>query len=149
MGQVVPPRVLAYGSIASDIHLVSAGSCGWRILGTEMPYIRSEMPRPSIPLSIHSMDHLASLTSLSRIFYPSPIKRSRGRYNPFSRNLNTLYPRPTYICISDRYSFPSSPFPPPSSNPSKRSFLVPLSLCLPSSSHIAVSTWLTLRGVLL
>lgn len=57
-----------------------------------MPYIRSEMPRPSILLSIHSMDHLASLTSLSRIFYPSPIKRSRGRLQPFFSQFEYIVP---------------------------------------------------------
>lgn len=30
------------------------------------------------------------------------------RNPPFFRNLNTLYPRPTYICITWRYTFPFS-----------------------------------------
>ncbi|EFN61548.1 hypothetical protein EAG_08806 [Camponotus floridanus] len=69
-------RSLKKGGSRESLALAHAAG----ILGTEMPYIRSETPHPSIPLSIHSMDHLASLTSLSRIFYPSPIKRSRGRH---------------------------------------------------------------------
>lgn len=47
------------------------------------------------------MNYRASLTSLS-YFYPSSRK-----LNPFFlHNLNTLYPRSTYICISDRYLHP-------------------------------------------
>lgn len=66
------------------------------------------------------MDHLASLTSLSHfllITYRYTIDiyiHIQSQANPFSRNLNTLYPNPTYICISDRYfSVFSSPNPPP------------------------------------
>lgn len=61
--------------------------------------------RSQHPIQPHSMDHLASLTSLSPFLSITYTHIYIHRYgaNPFSRNLNTLYPRPTYICISDRY----------------------------------------------
>lgn len=80
-----------------------------------------------------------SVAFFTHHLYPRTLTAARA--NPFSRNLNTLYPRPTYICISDRYfrllcyplaSSRSDPFALPRRFPRTR---------------IAVSTWITRRGV--
>lgn len=147
---------------AADIYLVSVSlllSVFWR--GT--PYDRRRSSQH--PIQIHSMDHRASLTSLSH-FLPITYITFPRKVQPFFSQFEYIVPSADIHMYIRPILFP--PHPPPSrfslSLMSKRSFLIPLfslflllsplslSLILRDSlSHtaIAVSTWLTLRGVLL
>ena len=124
-------------------------------------YIRRETPydqrrSSQHPIEIHSMDHRASLTSLSHflpityITFPRKVQPffSQFEYIVPSANIH-MYIRPIL------FSLPALPL----SHvemflPSFSFYLLSLSLFLflpatHSRTHIAVSTWLTLPGVLL
>lgn len=111
MGQVAfsGKRGVSWHMAVASAYLVSVSSLPsvFRYTRRGTPYDRRRSSQH--PIEIHSMDHRASLTSLSHFL---PIT-----YITFPRKVTTLFLaiwihctlRPTYICISDRYS-PPRPF---------------------------------------
>lgn len=95
---------MTYGCLACYIRLVSAHT----VLRRRVYKLRVEKDARKVPAS-----HSTPFNGPSRFVNQSVaffihhlyayICIHRYGANPFSRNLNTLYPRPTYICISDRY----------------------------------------------
>lgn len=76
---------------AVDIYLVSASLCIRIPVYSAWNAIRSEIGSSQHPIEIHSMDHLASLTSLSH-FLPITYVTFRGKVQPFFSQFEYIVP---------------------------------------------------------